>query len=156
MAANSIIFLPRMTWFAAAEPHQQLVRFWNMAQPGLGFAVILRDQMCGFKRFRRIAGIDLPLTFWPWVWFSVQLSMLSWNITGTRIHMANRGSEPWAQGSLIPGSNYSAQVKIKLFCIIWLNRHPHMQLLFVSLASGDTIVTNILNIISIRVLFSFN
>ena len=39
----------------------------------------------------------------------LQLSMM-WNITGTRIHMANRGSEPWAQGSLIPGSNYSAQV----------------------------------------------
>lgn len=35
---------------------------------------------------------------------------MMWNITGTRIHMATRGSEPWAQGSLIPGSNYSAQV----------------------------------------------
>ena len=33
-----------------------------------------------------------------------------WNITGTRIHLNTRGSEPWAQGSLIPGSNYSAQV----------------------------------------------
>ena len=35
---------------------------------------------------------------------------MMWNITGTRIHMNTRGSEPWAQGSLIPGSNYSAQV----------------------------------------------
>ena len=34
-----------------------------------------------------------------------------WNITGTRIHLNTRGSEPWAQGSLIPGSNYSAQVQ---------------------------------------------
>ena len=33
-----------------------------------------------------------------------------WNITGTRIHLNTRGSEPWAQGSLIPGANYSAQV----------------------------------------------
>ena len=33
-----------------------------------------------------------------------------WNITGTRIHLNTRGTEPWAQGSLIPGSNYSAQV----------------------------------------------
>jgi len=32
-----------------------------------------------------------------------------WNITGTRIHLNTRGSEPWAQGSLIPGANYSAQ-----------------------------------------------
>jgi hypothetical protein len=32
-----------------------------------------------------------------------------WNITGTRIHTAVRSSQPWAQGSLIPGSNYSAQ-----------------------------------------------
>lgn len=32
-----------------------------------------------------------------------------WNITGTNIHTANRGSQPWAQGSLIPGANYSAQ-----------------------------------------------
>ena len=31
-----------------------------------------------------------------------------WNITGTRIHTAVRSSQPWAQGSLIPGSNYSA------------------------------------------------
>jgi len=35
-----------------------------------------------------------------------------WNITGTRIHMNTRGSEPWASGSLIPGSNYSAQVSL--------------------------------------------
>ena len=125
-----------MTWLAVAEPHQQLSRFWNMAQPKLvlGFnVVILRDQMYGFKRFHHNAGIDFSLTFWLWVWFAVQLSMLSWNITGTRIHMANRGSEPWAQGSLIPGSNYSAQVKINLCCIIRLNRHPHMQLLKIML-----------------------
>eukprot|EP00293_Proteomonas_sulcata_P003202 CAMPEP_0184327032 /NCGR_PEP_ID=MMETSP1049-20130417/142881_1 /TAXON_ID=77928 /ORGANISM="Proteomonas sulcata, Strain CCMP704" /LENGTH=140 /DNA_ID=CAMNT_0026649267 /DNA_START=405 /DNA_END=828 /DNA_ORIENTATION=- len=32
-----------------------------------------------------------------------------WNITGTRIHLKARSSEPWAQGSMIPGSNYSAQ-----------------------------------------------
>lgn len=32
-----------------------------------------------------------------------------WNITGTRIHTSVRGSQPWAQGSLIPGANYSAQ-----------------------------------------------
>jgi hypothetical protein len=89
------------------------------------------------KRFHYNEGIDFSLTFWLRVWFPVQLSMLSWNITGTRIHMANRGSEPWAQGSLIPGSNYSAQVKINFFCIIRFNRHPHMQLLFVSIANGD-------------------
>lgn len=35
-----------------------------------------------------------------------------WNITGTRIHMKARGGEPWAQGSMIPGSNYSAQVPL--------------------------------------------
>jgi len=34
-----------------------------------------------------------------------------WNITGTKIHTARSGGEPWAQGSMIPGSNYSAQVK---------------------------------------------
>ena len=32
-----------------------------------------------------------------------------WNITGTRIHIKARGGEPWAEGSMIPGSNYSAQ-----------------------------------------------
>ena len=32
-----------------------------------------------------------------------------WNITGTRIHIKSRGGEPWAEGSMIPGSNYSAQ-----------------------------------------------
>jgi len=41
-------------------------------------------------------------------WSSQFTSM--WNITGTRIHTNSRGSEPWAQGSLIPGANYSAQV----------------------------------------------
>jgi len=41
----------------------------------------------------------------------LQLSMM-WNITGTHIHMNTRGTEPWAQGSLIPGSNYSAQVRV--------------------------------------------
>jgi hypothetical protein len=124
-----------MTWLAAAEPQQQRSRFWSMAQPRpvLAFAVILRDQLCGFRRFHHTDGIDFSLTFWLWVWFAVQLSMLSWNITGTRIHMANRGSEPWAQGSLIPGSNYSAQVKINLFCIRRLNRHPHMPILKIML-----------------------
>jgi hypothetical protein len=44
---------------------------------------------------------------------------MMWNITGTHIHMNTRGTEPWAQGSLIPGSNYSAQVRVHyvtLFC----------------------------------------
>jgi len=43
-------------------------------------------------------------------WQPVQLTEL-WNLTGTHIHMNNGsvGSHSYAQGSLIPGSNYSAQ-----------------------------------------------